>query len=949
MTRRLLSASGLLVACCALLAQTPAEPKPAFTFKGHTDPVYAVAYSPDGKLVATGSFDKTIKLWDAANGKELRTFSGPQGHQSLVLSIAFAPNGEVLASGGADNFAKIWDVPSSKPARELALGSKGVKVAVSADGKTYAAGGSDGKFRLFAAADGKQLAEVNAGSAIAGLAFVPNVPTIISAGADRLIRYWNATDGKAMGSIGTGPSELNGLLAVGGNVFTTSVDGLLRVWPNAATLPKKLVDIAGTMAVLSNDGNLLAVAAADKTVKIVNLGNGQVTATIPAATANIEAIAWNGDNATLAVAAGGKVLLWGTDGKTRGELVADAKIVRTVAFAANKTDLITGGDEGQLKLWKLPVDPKKPAMPKTAVADAAGVKLAAALPNGQVIAVGAGKAVKAWDVNAGKEIRTFGTLADLPKAIAVSRDGAVVAVAAGKAIKLWQTADGKELPLPALAVEATSLAFSPDRQFLLVGTADKSATIFTTATGLAQQFFPAASNPVAVAYHPSQPAVVVVEEKVANQHPVVVTRSIKDAELARGGSASSPLTNSLLAPGSTKAIGRWNLGNLAKEPNVDLAGPASAIAVSKNGQLLAAAGVDNSIQIYTLNNGQLIGSFKAAAKVGELAFHPNGQSLAASLADKSIAVWNVLFAAGQPLPPEFGSTVQVFPHPAAVTSFAYLNDQQIASGADDGTLRVWKVASDQPRSIQHPNLVDCVAFNKDGTQLATACHDGAVRIYDLTKPAPALLKDIKAHVAMPLPHPVYVVAWSPDGKLLASGSFDKSIKLWDATAGTLVREIKGFPEPPPAAGQPVPPGHRDQVFCLAFSKDGKLLASGSSDRTVKLWDVASGNLVRDFPNPNLKSPGPGQPVPSHAGFVHAVRFTADGLSLVTAGTAPRNAGAIAVWNVSDGKLKAGAEIPFGPVYAIDLTADGKSVLVGCGPRVRTASEADAYVLTLPGK
>ena len=90
-------------------------------------------------------------------------------------------------------------------------------------------------------------------------------------------------------------------------------------------------------------------------------------------------------------------------------------------------------------------------------------------------------------------------------------------------------------------------------------------------------------------------------------------------------------------------------------------------------------------------------------------------------------------------------------------------------------------------------------------------------------------------------------------------------------------------------------------------------------------------------------------MPSHAGFVHAVRFTADGLSLVTAGTAPRNAGAIAVWNVADGKLKAGTEISFGPVYAIDLTADGKSVLVGCGPRVRTASEADAYVLTLPGK
>ncbi len=912
------------------------EPKPTLTLKGHTDPVYAVAFSPDGKTIATGSFDKTIKLWDATNGKELRTLAGPQGHQSLVLSVAFSPAGDQLVSGGADNFARIWDVPSPKPVRDTALAAKGVRVAVSPDGKTTAAGGSDGKIRLASAADGKPIGEANHGAAVVGLTFAPNGQTLFSAGADRVIRYWNATNGQPLGSVGTGSAELTGLLAhAGGSLITTSADGSLRVWPQTPQITKKVADLpaAATLAVPSPDGNFFAVALADKSVKFVNVGNGQITA-IPT---TAELLAWNGDNATLAAVVGGKVTLWGTDGKTRGELTADAKAVRAVSFAASKTELLTAGDDGKLKLWKLPLDPKKPAEPKAVAGEA---KLAAMLPTGQALAVG--KAVKAWDVAAGKEARTFGTLAEAPKVLAVSRDGGHLAVAAGKVVKLWQTGDGKEQPALTLPADVISLAFSTDKKLLLVGTADKSVTIFDTATGQPQQFLPLASNAVAAVFHPSQPIVFLVDEKTINQHTPPVVRSATDAELVRGGLTAVPNANTIITLGSPKALSRWNLGNLQKEQGFELAGPATAVAVSRNGQLVATIGADSVVQLYTLANQQLVGSFKLPAKASELVFHPNGQSLAAVQVDNSVAVWNVLFTAGQPLPPEFGSLVQSFAHPAAVSSLAYIGEagQQLLTGCEDGTARVWRVASDQPaKSLQHPNLVDSAAFDKTGTLLATGCHDGIVRIFDLAKPGTPP-KEIKAHVAMPLPHPVYVVAWSPDGKAIASGSYDKSIKLWDAAAGTLIREIKAHPD--------LPAGHRDQVFCLAFSKDGKQLASGSSDRTVKLWDTATGKLIRDFLNPNLKPPGADQPTPSHPGFVHAVRFSPNGLTLLSAGSAPRNLGSLAVWTVADGKWKAGGEVPFGPIYALDVTADGKSVLLGCGPRVRSAGDAEAYLLPVPG-
>ncbi len=1236
---RPLSALAFLIAAGSLVAQPSAEPKPLVTFKGHTDPVYAVAYSPDGKLVATGSFDKTIKLWNAADGKELRTFAGPQGHQSLVLSIAFAPGGDRLASGGADNFAKLWDVPSAKPVREVAVGGAGPKVAVAADGKAYAVGSADGKIRVFAAADGKQSAEIpTGGGAVRSLAFPPNTTTLATVGADRILRYWNTVDGKPLGAIGAG--DVTNLFALGGSLYGTAADGTVRAWPATLTPAKKVADLPAAIgpAIASADGALLLAATADKSVRWINAATGQPA--IPAATlpAAITALAFAPNNAASAAGtADGKVTVFGADGKPKGELLAHVGAVRAVAFHPNNTQLLTVGDDGlvkvhavplaapktlahadaataliahvdgkrivtgskdklvrvwnngaaektlagaetaiasvfmandliatgeangtvrlwtassgqplaaipaahpkpvvavalsadgqhlatsdaagPVKVWKLPIPAKgmkvepvatvplkgtlkaleavagqpqfrafddsglgfafdkltgKVAAPAEAAAGtvtafarsatksvaalangaahkllvrgpdnktikeiagagaveavavsasgtrivasvvgpkgrsviaydadagrelqalaapavavrgiviladnktvalgledktvplvelattaslpahAGGVAFFALLPNGEVVTAGADKTVKQWSLATAKETRTYGALPDVPKAFALSRDGAVLAVAAAKSVKLWQTADGKELPFPALAADVTSLGFSGDRQSLVVGTADKSTTVFAIATGLPIAFVPTGANPVAAWFHPSQPTVTTIDDKAIVATPIPAIRIAKDAEFARG-LTPIPNTNSLYSIGATKSLARWNAGNFQKESALDLAGPPTAIAVSKNGQLLAAVDAGNAVQVYTLANGQLAGSFKAPAKVGSLEFHPNGQSLAASLADKTVTVWNTLFAVGQPLPPEFGSVVQAFPHPAAVASLTYLSDSQLLTGADDGVARVWTVASDQPKSIQHPNLVDCVAFNKDGTQLATACHDGGVRVYDLTKPTPALLKDIKAHTAMPLPHPVYVVAWSPDGKQIASGSFDKSIKLWDAASGNLVREIKGFPEPPPAMGQPVPPGHRDQVFCLAFSKDGKLLASGSSDRTVKLWDVASGNLVRDFPHPTLKSPGPGQPTPSHAGFVNAVRFTADGQSLVSAGTAPRNQGSLAVWTVADGKLKGAVDVPFGPIYALELAADGQGALVGCGPRVRTASEAEAYLLPLPAR
>ena len=229
-----------------------------------------------------------------------------------------------------------------------------------------------------------------------------------------------------------------------------------------------------------------------------------------------------------------------------------------------------------------------------------------------------------------------------------------------------------------------------------------------------------------------------------------------------------------------------------------------------------------------------------------------------------------------PPPAEFGRAIQSFPHPKGLASPVFNGEGHFFTAGEDKLVRRFRIASDGAvKNLAHPNLVDCVAFDDTGNLLATGCHDGILRIWDL--PKATATKTINAHVVtMPqqIQNPIYSVAWSSDHKQVFTSSFDKTIKLWDVASGTMVREFKAAPDPKPIEVKKDEPkkeepkkddkkvvkkddkkdppkvepkkeetgpfGHRDQVFSIALTKDGKFLASGSSDKTVKLWDVATG-------------------------------------------------------------------------------------------------------------
>jgi WD40 repeat protein len=187
-----------------LLAQEKRRgPEVVATFGGHTDVVYAVAMSPDGKYVATGSFDNTVKLWEATPAREIKTFGGKEGHQKMVLSVAFNDDGTLIASGGADNFLKVWDakLAASKPVRSFSHPGHVDAVAFQPGGKLLVSGCHDGKVRVFDLVKGALVKEISAHTAakanmIYTVAFSPDGKHLVTGSYDHSLKLWDIASGK---------------------------------------------------------------------------------------------------------------------------------------------------------------------------------------------------------------------------------------------------------------------------------------------------------------------------------------------------------------------------------------------------------------------------------------------------------------------------------------------------------------------------------------------------------------------------------------------------------------------------------------------------------------------------------------------------------------------------------------------------------------------------------
>jgi WD40 repeat protein len=289
----------------------------------------------------------------------------------------------------------------------------------------------------------------------------------------------------------------------------------------------------------------------------------------------------------------------------------------------------------------------------------------------------------------------------------------------------------------------------------------------------------------------------------------------------------------------------------------------NTVAWSPNGKFIASGSRDYTAKIWDVTTGENIFTYTQHNNwVNTVAWSLDGKSIASGSADDTVQVWDATTG---------GSAIPYKGHTASVQVLAWSPDGTlIASGSYDSTVQVWNPTSGFIFVYKgHTAEVDALAWSPDGKLIASGGGkyqtinkqntDTAVQVWEATTGHSILT--YKGHLAQ-----VDGLAWSPDGRLIASASYDNTVQVWDIATGGQASTL-------------IYRGHSDHVRAVAWSPDGKLIASASADRTVQVWNASTGNTLYTYTG--------------HHNWVHTVAWSPDG-KLIASGSADQT---IQIWEV----------------------------------------------------
>ena len=470
--------------------------------------VSEVGFSPDGTLALTASF-KEARLWDSKTGMPILTL---EGHSHFVTAAKFSSDGRILLTGSDDKTARLWEISTGRPIATLE-GHEGVitDVALSSDNRYAVTGSGDKTARLWQTTTGRLIATLASHKAYVGVvAFSPDGRLVVTGSDDGTARLWDGVSGKAVAVLGGHENWVRTLAFSpdGRLVMTGSWDATVKLWESRQHTPAlRLADrqrSIGTVA-FSPNGRLVAIGSGDKTARLLDAKSGKTLVTLEGHQDTINLLTFSPDGRLVATATrysrwryrrkrqDNTVRLWEVaTGKHLTLLEGQQGAINAIAFSPDSNLILTGSNDKIGRLWNAKTG-KSVALLK---GHSAPVNQVAFSLDGRLALTASANKVHIWDTVTRKPLATL-DCSQYVRSVTFSPDAQLVLTGSGNTARIWEARTGKLLAtLDSHKSGIVKVEFSPNGELALTGSSDGTVRLWRAATGVYVATLAASGSPV---------------------------------------------------------------------------------------------------------------------------------------------------------------------------------------------------------------------------------------------------------------------------------------------------------------------------------------------------------------------------------------------------------------------------------------------------------------------